>query len=166
VDEICQVAGYSKGAFYFHFSSKEEIFLELLRDHVLPSGKPAPDEPDDETGPGATREALAPLMLEFWAHAARNSRVRNDLQALYRSRIEVMSDQTAIAERDPGAVRDIARALTAIEDGLILQHILGVAHADDNLAMMKHVRRVLTQPESAPARTVSRGAVTRLRSAS
>src|SRR5581483_5440841 len=30
VDAIVQAAGYSKGAFYFHFSSKEEVFLEVL----------------------------------------------------------------------------------------------------------------------------------------
>ena len=27
IDAIVQAAGYSKGAFYFHFSSKDEVFL-------------------------------------------------------------------------------------------------------------------------------------------
>ena len=31
VDEISQEAGYSKGAYYFHFSTKDDILLELLR---------------------------------------------------------------------------------------------------------------------------------------
>src|SRR5262249_49542401 len=30
IDAIVHTAGYSKGAFYFHFSSKEEVFLEVL----------------------------------------------------------------------------------------------------------------------------------------
>src|SRR2546425_8931735 len=30
VDAIVKDAGFSKGAFYFHFSSKEEVFLEVL----------------------------------------------------------------------------------------------------------------------------------------
>lgn len=30
VEEICRTAGVSKGGFYHHFSSKEELFLELL----------------------------------------------------------------------------------------------------------------------------------------
>lgn len=30
VEEICRQAGVSKGGFYHHFSSKEELFLELL----------------------------------------------------------------------------------------------------------------------------------------
>src|SRR3954469_455446 len=31
VDDISQEAGYSKGAYYFHFSTKDDILLELLR---------------------------------------------------------------------------------------------------------------------------------------
>jgi AcrR family transcriptional regulator len=30
VDRICAEAGYSKGAFYAHFKSKEELFLQIL----------------------------------------------------------------------------------------------------------------------------------------
>ena len=32
MDEIIQVVGISKGGMYHHFSNKEEIFLELLKD--------------------------------------------------------------------------------------------------------------------------------------
>ena len=34
VDRIAEEAGFSKGAFYSNFSSKEEIFLELLETHA------------------------------------------------------------------------------------------------------------------------------------
>lgn len=34
IDLIAENAGYSKGAFYSNFSSKEEIFLELLETHA------------------------------------------------------------------------------------------------------------------------------------
>ena len=30
VAEICENAGVSKGAFYYHFESKEAVFLELI----------------------------------------------------------------------------------------------------------------------------------------
>ena len=30
VAEICQAAGVSKGAFYYHFPSKQAVFLELM----------------------------------------------------------------------------------------------------------------------------------------
>ena len=35
IDRIAEEAGFSKGAFYSNFSSKEEIFLELLETHSL-----------------------------------------------------------------------------------------------------------------------------------
>src|SRR5438093_8998256 len=34
VDEIAAEAGYSKGALYWHFSSKEEVLLALLEERV------------------------------------------------------------------------------------------------------------------------------------
>lgn len=34
VDDIAETAGFSKGAFYSNFASKEEIFLELLDSHT------------------------------------------------------------------------------------------------------------------------------------
>jgi AcrR family transcriptional regulator len=34
IDKIAEAAGYSKGAFYSNFSSKEELFLELLESHA------------------------------------------------------------------------------------------------------------------------------------
>lgn len=39
VAEICQEAGVSKGAFYHHFSSKQEVFLELLNDWLKDMNK-------------------------------------------------------------------------------------------------------------------------------
>ena len=35
VDRIAEEAGFSKGAFYSNFDSKEEIFLELLETHSM-----------------------------------------------------------------------------------------------------------------------------------
>lgn len=34
IDKIAEAAGFSKGAFYSNFSSKEELFLELLEGHA------------------------------------------------------------------------------------------------------------------------------------
>ena len=35
IDRIAEEAGFSKGAFYSNFDSKEEIFLELLETHSV-----------------------------------------------------------------------------------------------------------------------------------
>src|SRR5580693_6909517 len=34
VDEIAERAGYSKGAIYFHFSGKDDLFFALLEDRI------------------------------------------------------------------------------------------------------------------------------------
>src|SRR3954449_10137215 len=35
VDEVAERAGYSKGALYWHFSSKDDLFYALLEDRIL-----------------------------------------------------------------------------------------------------------------------------------
>ncbi|MBC7941845.1 MAG: TetR/AcrR family transcriptional regulator, partial [Chitinophagaceae bacterium] len=34
IDLICEAAGFSKGAFYSNFASKEQLFLDLLAQHM------------------------------------------------------------------------------------------------------------------------------------
>src|SRR3954447_3687920 len=41
VDEVAERAGYSKGAVYWHFSSKDDLFFALWEEHV--------DRPGNET---------------------------------------------------------------------------------------------------------------------
>jgi AcrR family transcriptional regulator len=126
VDEIAQAAGYSKGAFYFHFNSKEEIFLELLRTYVVQGV----DSDSGESGPSSdipVRELLSPLLLEFWAHAARDARVRDSLREFYISRMEHIAGSAGSAAAVPGAREEIAQLIAAVEDGLILQQVLGIA---------------------------------------
>lgn len=89
IDDVAEAAGCSKGAYYFHFASKEEVLLALIdewttsREEYLAeavSGAPADDALvhllealfSTDTSDGA-------LMLEFWAQAARNPRVRRRL---------------------------------------------------------------------------------------
>jgi len=39
IDDLLRGSGYSKGAFYFHFASKEQYFLELMRHRVRGRGE-------------------------------------------------------------------------------------------------------------------------------
>ncbi len=96
VDDIIAEAGISRGAFYHHFANKEEVFRELLRDHVK-------DELVELSAlaPGASlrdvvrgfvefqahhllseRESGA-LSLEFWAYASREARARESVAAFH-----------------------------------------------------------------------------------
>jgi AcrR family transcriptional regulator len=90
VDEIAQRAGYSKGAVYWHFESKDDLFLALLDERV---DKPAREliellesaPPERDMGPeashrfaqllGSQRELLL-LEHEYWSQAARDPKLR------------------------------------------------------------------------------------------
>jgi AcrR family transcriptional regulator len=90
VDEVAQRAGYSKGAFYWHFSSKDDLFYALLEERVL---KPWEESirllesapPDQDMAPEASRvfgELLRGerhfllIQYEYWAQAVRDPQVR------------------------------------------------------------------------------------------
>jgi AcrR family transcriptional regulator len=126
VDEICDVAGNSKGAFYYHFESKEAVFLELLSTYVLRVR--STDLEAQAHNSEERRTVLAPLLVEFWAHAIRNSRVREGLETLYEDRLNDFVSQIGISNSGP--VIEIARALIALEDGLLIQQVVGLPQAE------------------------------------
>ncbi|MBI2169556.1 MAG: TetR/AcrR family transcriptional regulator [Actinobacteria bacterium] len=151
VDEIVAEAGLSKGTFYWNFDSKEALFLALLDERV---DRPAREvieitrtSPAEIPTAGAVSAGLAslfsaqahlmPLMVEYWAEAARNERVAE----LYRARQAVMRDalSEALTERmaNTGAsltmpAADLAEAFLALAAGLALDAIVdpGAVRAD------------------------------------
>ncbi|MDE1184130.1 TetR/AcrR family transcriptional regulator [Paraburkholderia sp.] len=70
VEDIAEAAGYTRGAFYSNFSSKPELFLELLRrDHeVMQAGL------DAIFTEGATREELETRVLTYYANLHRENK--------------------------------------------------------------------------------------------
>jgi TetR/AcrR family transcriptional regulator, transcriptional repressor of aconitase len=87
VDLVAQSAGYSKGAFYVHFDSKEAIFLEVLSEAAgfLDDSFDGSLESTIESFAGliGTHPYWAPLAVEFSAHAWRNQRVREGMDELW-----------------------------------------------------------------------------------
>ena len=90
VDEIAQRAGYSKGAVYWHFAGKDELFFALLDERV---DKPTREmiellesaPPEQDMGPEASRRfvellrsepELLLLRHEYWSQAVRDSALR------------------------------------------------------------------------------------------
>ncbi len=138
VDAIVRSAGYSKGAFYFHFNSKEEVFLEVLwararseEQALRNAGSNASGKPLDLLrgvagflGPGSDDTLWPALLLEFWSHASRNSRVREGVSSVAAFRREALL--TALrAASDGGVIRptlgfeDCADLLLTLGDGLL-----------------------------------------------
>jgi AcrR family transcriptional regulator len=148
VAEICRRAGVSKGAFYHHFSSKQDLFLELLERWLI-----ALDEQLEEvrTGEAAVPEQLLdmtrmirqvfqvaeeqlPIFLEFWTKAARDPAVWEATIAPYRRYRAFFANliESGVTE---GTLRSIdphtaARVVVSLAVGLVVQGLLDTEGAD------------------------------------
>jgi TetR/AcrR family transcriptional regulator, transcriptional repressor for nem operon len=154
VDEIVGQAGLSKGAFYNHFQTKEEVFLHVLerrgegnRQRFLEVCR-APCAPADralcvvETIIGYALEdpAWPALQIEFMAHAIRTPVIGERLARLdaeWRTLIAdlLRGDSDDSESTSAVDVDTIALYLVALLDGLIMQ-----AHLDPVLFAPATVR--------------------------
>ncbi|MEX0684283.1 MAG: TetR family transcriptional regulator [Dehalococcoidia bacterium] len=147
VDEIVREAGFSKGAFYVHFESKEDLFWEMLRERIAAQQ----DSLRQSLEPGLgveenqrrildalfdtrRREPLSPAVYyEFTAHAMRNDKVRERLADFYASWHEFVTE-TLTMGRAAGVIRDDvdislqASALMATFEGAMIQSQLAPEH--------------------------------------
>ncbi|MEX0801166.1 MAG: TetR/AcrR family transcriptional regulator [Dehalococcoidia bacterium] len=140
VDEIVREAGFSKGAFYVHFESKEDLFWAMLEeridrqqvafrqtvDHSRPLSENVRSILSAVFGLVQNDPFWTSLVMEFGAHAARNEKVRERLALMYerwRELIRVM----LTTGREAGLIRsDIdveftATMLIATVEGSIVQ---------------------------------------------
>jgi AcrR family transcriptional regulator len=136
IDLIAQESGYSKGAIYHHFPSKEHVFLEVLwarareEEVELRTAAAAEDRPLNllravagVLGDGGD-PAWSALLLEFWSHSTRNPRVSEGVAAVAAFRREVL--HTAL-ERAAAtgvicpalSVEECADLLLTLGDGLL-----------------------------------------------
>jgi len=148
VAEICDNAGVSKGAFYYHFESKEAVFLELIDSwlkalettlhEVTAEAKTVPNGLLNMAGMVQqvfeNNRQFMGLFLELWTHASRNEKVRLATLAPYRRYQDIFAgliqrgiDEGTIAPVDPAAAGQILLSLTS---GLFLQASLEPASAD------------------------------------
>lgn len=140
VDEIVREAGFSKGAFYVHFESKDDLFWAMLEERItrqqeafrqtldssLPVAQNLSRILNGVFALGKEDPLWGPLFMEFGAHAARNEKVRERLGAMYRN-WHAFAVETLKEGRELGLVRkdiDIefaASTLIAVIEGTIMQ---------------------------------------------
>jgi AcrR family transcriptional regulator len=140
VDEIVREAGFSKGAFYVHFETKDDLFWELLEERIVSQQdilRAAIDpglgvEENERRILNAVFETrrndpLSPaIFLEFVAHASRNEKVRERLAHLYERWHSFIMDALKQG-REAGLVRSdvdldvLASATMAVLEGTFLQ---------------------------------------------
>jgi len=106
LDTIAEVAGYSKGAVYSNFATKDELFVALI-DQEFPV----------EPGPLDRDRTL--LLLEFVLYAARRPKVRRQVLARQKARLEA-----AARAKTKAPVTGKAQAAVALMDGVALHRLL------------------------------------------
>lgn len=155
VDDIVAAAGYSKGAFYFHFPTKEDIFLELLRSHlIVGEGLPFAEAGLQEAD--TLQQQVGPLLMEFWAHAARNAPVREGLAKLYEARRQHLLQTLDPATRDKQLATELTCLLIALEDGLLVQEVVDPHRPrGDRLALLQRLLHAFTLSFDEPAGAMS-----------
>lgn len=98
VDDIAQAAGCSKGAYYFHFASKEEVLLALVDEWAVNRMRLLTEASVTRKDPGQSLDAVLEtvfaldaaegrdrqLLLEFWSQGERNAKVSKRLAQGYR----------------------------------------------------------------------------------
>jgi AcrR family transcriptional regulator len=143
VELIAAEAGFTRGAFYSNFATKEELFAELLQDRVysvyrqMAEDAARPERPTlRQTGERlaaiqghAEGRWLFRLWLELLAHAGRDDQFRQ-IAAGFWSANRALSAQAiagayaGASRKPPLAPEDLATAMIALDIGLALQHFV------------------------------------------
>jgi len=142
VAEICEAAGVTKGAFFYHFPTKQSLFLALLEswlgqlDRILEAGRDSGKNVADTLYAMADLlrfglsqgETYLPMFLEFWLQASRDREVWQKViepYRRYRTFFEEMFQQ-GIAEQSlrPFDPQVMAVAAVSLALGLLLQGIM------------------------------------------
>jgi AcrR family transcriptional regulator len=150
IDAVAEDAGFTKGAVYANFKSKEDLFLAMLDEHfaarladidrVLTSG----EEPEQQARRAAADfiETLQSepewnrLFFEFALYAARNEGFRREFVARCRMMRQRIADMVArraaeLGVEPPVPVEQVAEMTFAMANGAGLQRLLEPGTVDD-----------------------------------
>ena len=152
VEEIAGGAGFSRGAFYSNFESKDDLFLAVLDAHIEREVSSIAHEFETSASPEAFFEFLRAravrraregrewslLWAEFWLHVVRNPELAPKLAARQRAArtaiaaiIEAQFAQLGIELSLPA--EHLASLMLAVDDGLVLQEHLDPSAVPDDL---------------------------------
>jgi AcrR family transcriptional regulator len=152
VDEVASEAGYTKGAFYANFKSKEDLFLAMLDerfgkrldeiDRVMESGAPVEDQARQAGRDFSEYLASDPewsrLFFEFAVQAMRDEEFRQQLVTRHRTvRSRIAEGFEAHAETVGGELpipaEQVAMMTHAMADGFALARILEPEDVPDDM---------------------------------
>ncbi len=143
VEGITESAGFSRGAFYSNYETKEELFLSLIESRIqgrledIAGAFRQGATPEDRiTSGGRHLDSLVAqdrqwclLYMEFWGRAVRDPKLRRHFAAQYeawRSGIAlIIETQTQeLGVKLDASPRELASALVALFEGHVLQKLI------------------------------------------
>jgi AcrR family transcriptional regulator len=146
VEEIAAEAGFTRGAFYSNFKSKDELFVELLHARVYDRYAELAEQAQEQ--PGSPREQLRwgiermremyegedgkwlfRLWLECLTQATRDEEFRKLAATFWNGNRALLGEQTktvfkGLGRRPPLPAKQIATAMIALDVGLAVQHLV------------------------------------------
>jgi len=162
IDQVAAAAGFTKGAVYSNFASKDELFLALLEAQVASrvAGverllREAPDLPAALAAVGAELARADPvaqlLYVEFWQRAVRDPVIRGpfvEFRRALRARItavvaDVLRDRPVAPGWEPEA---LALVVVALAHGLALEELPDPGAVPPDL--VPRVLEALVEPHS------------------
>jgi AcrR family transcriptional regulator len=153
LDEVARVAGFSKGAVYSNFESKDDLFLALFKagyEHEMArlvatleaSDVPPADRLSDFVSLIQDESHEAPtsplLQMEFWLYAARNPEARARLAAIDDEAVAASANLLRSLREEEGLepLEDperVARVIEVLFRGISLLRIMQPEVVDDRL---------------------------------
>jgi AcrR family transcriptional regulator len=144
VDEIAREAGATTGALYSNFSGKEDLFLAMFERsaqadvHDYAEIFTTQATPEEQTRAVADvwmrilreRPHYFPLVIEFWAYAMREPRLRDPLAERFRTlraasaRLVTQGAQRRGISLSPEFAERLGLLITALGNGLALEKLL------------------------------------------
>ena len=148
VDEICKNAGLSKGGFYHHFSSKQDLIIELLNQWLEEINNYIKSVQDSSKNMQELFTNIAakaspvfveaseqlPIFLELWIKSSRDPELKKRTITFYKRYLDFFKkvidegiSKGIVREVDSGAA---SRIIIAVAVGLMMQGLLDPGGAD------------------------------------
>lgn len=150
IDAIGQAAGFTKGAVYSNFGSKDELFLALLDREFELRGEQIATALESEDDTAAAAQALSRsvldsvhghadyyvLFVEYWLRAVRDPELRERLIARRRAAAADQADnfvEAAATVTSGRQLTDLAQLVVTINLGIAMEEVLRPGTIDPDL---------------------------------
>jgi len=157
MDDIVKASGLSKGAIYWYYKSKKEVFLSLINhwvnkfgvtlNHIVEEDLPASDQLHElfaffldvfEKNPDVLKAEL-----EFWAMASRDTDFNRKIQAVYHELLELIEAIVAKGV-ESGEFKNVDVNVAALSIMINIEGIIWFALFDTDRVQARHYIETIT----------------------